>query len=335
MTNESAMPVDPRKLELVRELGHDRPLTACHWEPGSRFLYCGAEDNLVHRWELASGTRTAMAAHDSWVRAFASSPNGEFLYTGGYDGRLITWSAAAENPVPLRAIEAHDGWIRALAISGDGRYLASCGNDRQINIWDAASGARLQSLRGHTTHVYQLIYAKDARRIFSCDLRGVVFEWTVESGVGRELVTVKALHEYDTTFRADIGGARCVAARSDGEQIALGGISNVSNAFAGIGEIVVALLNSQSGKIDQVLQAKDKTQGTTWGVAHHPDGFWIGVSGGAGRGWLYFWKGDESHEFHRVELKHDGRGMSLSPDRRQLAVAHADMQLRIYAIGGP
>jgi hypothetical protein len=93
-------------------------------------------------------------------------------------------------------------------------------------------------------------------------------------------------------------------------------------------------VNPQSGQVDLLLQAKDKTQGTTWGVAHHPDGFWIGVSGGVGGGWLYFWKGDDPHEFHRLKLKHDGRGMSLSPDRRQLAVAHADMQLRIYTIGG-
>ena len=39
-------------------------------------------------------------------------------------------------------------------------------------------------------------------------------------------------------------------------------------------------------------------------------------------------------EFFKLKLKHDGRGMSLSPDRTQLVVAHADMYLRTYTLRG-
>ncbi len=322
----------PEKTSLELEHKHSRPLTACHWEPRSRYVFFGAEDNLVHRFEPGTGQAVSLAAHDSWVRGLGSSPDGEVLYSGGYDGRLVFWPAAAEKPEPLRIIEAHQGWIRAVAVSPCGRYLATCGNDRQVKWWDAASGALARECQGHATHVYNVAFSPDSSQLFSCDLKGVVNAWNLEAGPPRTLVTVEKLHSYDTTFRADIGGARCVALRSDGGQLALGGIINVSNAFAGVGEIAVALVNLAAGKLDLLLESKDKTKGTTWGVAHHPAGYWIGLSGGGGGGWLHFWNGASNHELFRFKLKNDGRGMSISPDRTRLAVAHADMHLRLYTL---
>jgi hypothetical protein len=49
------------------------------------------------------------------------------------------------------------------------------------------------------------------------------------------------LHKYDSTFMADIGGARGMTFKSDGSVLALSGITNVANAFAGIGKPGVVL----------------------------------------------------------------------------------------------
>ncbi len=324
--------VDPQQTKLLQEYKLDRPLTACQWDPLSRFIFCGAEDNLVHRIDPASGQTVSLTAHDSWVRAFGCSPDGATLYSGGYDGRLIYWPAAAEKPEPSRIIDGHQGWIRAIAVSSDGQHVATCGNDRMVKVWDAAAGTLVREFPGHGSHVYNLIYSLDSRWLYSCDLMGIVIAWSLDSVMPKTLVTVEQLHGYDTTFRADIGGARSIAIRGDSGQCALGGITKVSNAFAGVGEITVALINPADGKLDLVLQSKDKTIGTTWGLAWHPDGFWVGLSGGVGGGWLYFWKGDSAEEFFRLKLKNDGRGMSLSPDGNQLAVAHADNHLRTYSL---
>jgi WD40 repeat protein len=326
-------PTDPQQTKLLKEHKFDRPLTACHWDPLSRFIFCGAEDFLVHRVDLAGDQRISLSAHDSWVRAFGSSADGETLYTAGYDGRLIFWPAAADQPQPLRVIEAHRGWIRAIAVSPDGKSLATCGNDLLVKVWDTASGSLLREFPGHAAHVYNLIYSQDSRWLFSCDLKGVVNAWSLATDASRNLLTVTQLHGYDTTFRADIGGARSIALRGDGSRIALGGITKVSNAFAGVGEIIVAIVNPADGKLDRVLQSKDKTTGTLWGLAWHTDGFWVGVCGGGGGGWLYFWKGDADEEFFRLKLRNDGRGMSLSADGKHIAVAHADSHLRTYQLG--
>jgi WD40 repeat protein len=370
--SESEGTVPPLNAEVTVEYQHSRPLTSCHWEPRSRFIFFGAEDNLVHRFELATGTVVSLSLHDSWVRSFASSPDGQVLYSGGYDGRLVHWPAAEEVPAPVRVIEGHEGWIRAVASSPCGRWIATCGNDRLVKLWDAADGGLVQEFSGHQWHVYNVIFLPDSQHILSCDLKGVVRRNDVQSGESSEVATVEQLHGYDTTFRADIGGARGIAVHPSGNLVALGGITNVSNAFAGVGEIAVALVDPTTGAIERILESQEKTRGTIWGVAYHPSGYWLGVSGGGG-GWLHAWShqvpadengdgeneegGEESqdapsttasspeasdesgdvgtsvviqHEAARVKLPQDGRGMSLSPDARQLAVAHADRYLRIY-----
>ncbi|MDP6445354.1 MAG: hypothetical protein QGG36_06370 [Pirellulaceae bacterium] len=327
-----AAKVDPSKASLLQEYKHNRPLTSCHWDPAARFVFFGAEDNLVHRYDLKSNQAAPLAGHDSWVRAFGSSPNGKVLYTGGYDGRIIFWPADVEKPSPAKTFSAHDGWVRALAVSHDGQRIASCGNDRLVKLWNAADGALVREFKGHENHVYNVAFSNDSTELISCDLKGVVRRWNTDGDTTREPLTIKSLHGYDTTFRADVGGARGIAVHSGGGQLALSGITNVTNAFAGVGEVVVALVDLAGHKAGRVLQTKDKIKGAAWGVAHHPDGFWIGLSGGGGGGWLCFWKGDEDHEFFKLKLKNDGRGLSVAPDQRQLAVAHADMHLRTYAL---
>lgn len=333
MSETSKLKITPEKARLVLEHEHHRPLIACHWDRSGRYIFFGAEDHLVHRFEVASGAVASLSAHDSWVRALDSSPDGELLCSGGYDGRLVWWPAAADKPEPIRVVEAHKGWIRALAVSPDGLHVATCGNDLLVNLWDAAEGKKIHSFSGHSSHVYHLGFAPDGESLVSCDLHGTVKAWNVKSGgLQRELSTAKALHHYDKKFLADIGGARCIAFRSDGKQLALGGITNVTNAFAGVGEVAIVVMDVESGEVAIQLQTKAKIRGTAWGVAHHDEGFWIGVTGGGGGGWLCSWKGDVAEEASSIKLKSDGRGMSVSPDGTQVAVAHADKRLRIYAL---
>lgn len=337
MNHASDKKIEPEKTHLALEHKHDRPLTACHWDRSGRHVFFGAEDHLVHRFTLADQSVTSMAApaHNSWVRALGTSPDGEVLYSGGYDGRLVWWPAAAQDPKPIRVVDAHRGWIRALAVAPGGDHFATCGNDHLVKLWDAAEGELVHQFSGHESHVYNVAFTPDGGSLVSCDLHGVVKAWDVNAGgLHRDVAAAESLHHYDETFRADIGGARSIAFRGDGKQLALGGITNVTNAFAGIGEVAVVLLEMSSGEVARQLETEDKVRGTAWGVAHHPDGFWIGLSGGGGGGWLYLWKGDAEHEFFKLKLKNDGRDMSLSADHAQVAVAHADAHLRIYSLHG-
>jgi WD40 repeat protein len=322
--------IDPAQIHAGPEWKHARPLVACRFDPTGKFAFSGAEDNLAVRWNLETGAPTNLAGHDSWVRSFAFLPDGAACYSGGYDGRILHWPATAEAPEPERVIEAHAGWVRALAMNAEGTQLASCGNDNLVKLWNPADGSLIAEFAGHESHVYNVLFTPDGQGLASCDLKGNVKQWDIaERKVIRD-IPVAALHKYDNTFRADIGGARSMAFSRDGKQLALAGITNVSNAFAGIGNPAVVLLNWEEGTPAVQYGSKEKVQGVGWGVAQHEQGFWIGLSGGAAGGLLYFWREAEADEFVKFKLPDSGRDMHLSPDGRRLLVAHTDGMLRTY-----
>jgi WD40 repeat protein len=324
--------IDPAQSHLASQWKHARPLTACRFDPSGKYVFTGAEDNLVTRWELASGTATPMAGHESWVRALAFSLDGETIFTGGYDGRILAWETAAEKPEAFRQVAAHDGWVRALTVDPAGKQLASCGNDRLVKVWNASDGTLLHELAGHESHVYNVAFHPSDGSLVSCDLKGNLRQWDLASGkLSRELAAA-ALYKYDTQFRADVGGARSMSFARDGQHLAVGGITNVSNAFAGVGHPAVLLLNWETGAVAVQYEAKEKVNGVAWGIRQHVDGFWIGLGGGGGGGWLYFWRDAAANEFFKFKLPDTGRDLDLHCDGTHVAVAHADGHLRLYAL---
>src|SRR5947209_12635432 len=103
--------VDPARTRMVQELRHNSPLLGCRFDPTGRFVFAGAQDNTVQRWELATGRRVSLVGHRSWIRSLAFLRNSRTLVSGGYDGRLIFWPVDAETPTPARTIDAHHGWV--------------------------------------------------------------------------------------------------------------------------------------------------------------------------------------------------------------------------------
>lgn len=325
------MKADPKLTKVASTWKHNRPLIACRFDPTGQFVFSGAQDYTVQRWD-AAGKMTSLAGHESWVRAFGFSPDGQTLYSGGYDGRWITWPAAAENPAPVRTIEAHQGWIRALAVSPDGQRVATCGNDNHVRLWNAADGKLVYEWPGHESHVYNVAFHPSGEFLVSCDLKGNLKQWDTASGKFARDLTAATLHKYDTTFRADIGGARSLAFSCDGKLLAAGGITEVTNAFAGIGRPVVVVVDWETGKPKVQYTEKEATNGVAWGIAQHADGFWVGLSGGRQVSLLCFWKDEAPHEFFKFKLADVGHDMSLHPDGSRLAIAHADGNLRVYTL---
>ncbi len=319
--------IDPTQARQAQEFKHTSPLVSCRFDPSGRFVFAGAQDNTVQRWELATGKRAEFAGHKSWVRALAFHSEQKLLYSGDYQGRILVWRADADGPDAPRPIDAHRGWVRALAVSPDGRLLASCGNDNLVKLW-TAGGEPVRELSGYDCHVYNVAFHPGGDAFVSADLKGVVKHWDVTKGTALRDLDAKALYKYDPTFRADIGGARGMAFRADGKRLACAGITEVTNAFAGIGKPLVIVFDWETGKPLE-LKPKEAFQGAAWGVAFHPAGFVVAVGGGNG-GALWFWKSEEALAFHTLKLPNNARDMALSPDGRSVAVAFFDNALRVY-----
>jgi WD40 repeat protein len=324
--------VDPAQTRLVLELKHTSPLLGCRFSPCGRFVFAGAQDNTVQRWQLDGGKKTPLVAHKSWVRALAFAAKEKLLFSADYSGKLLAWPIEAETPAAVRTVEAHKGFARALAVSPDGKLLASCGNDHLVRLWNVADGALVKELAGHSCHVYNVAFHPKQPLLVSGDLKGTLKVWDLARGtVDREL-DAKVLHKYDATFEADHGGIRAMAFSADGSLLACAGITDVTNAFAGIGKPAVVLFDWASGKQKFLLRPRENFQGTMWGVVQFPTGLIAACAGGNG-GTLWYWKPDAAADVFAFKLPTNARDLDLHPDGRRLAVAFADGAVRIYDAG--
>lgn len=324
--------VNPEQTRVEREFKSGSPLLSCRCDPTGRYAFAGNELCAVVRFDLESGDQTTLDGHESWVRGMAFSPDGATLYAADFAGRLVWWPVNSEKPEPIRTIEAHQGFNRAVAVSPDGETLATVGNDLFVRLWSASDGSPLGEFAGHESHIYNVLFHPDGNSLVTADLKGVVKHWDLSTGECVRDLDAKKNYIYDKGFRADIGGARSMAFNVDGSQLACGGVTNVTNAFAGVGNAAAVLLNWESGEEIQFHKDKDNLRGVLWGVAFHPGGFLIGAAGGGAGGFLYFWRSEEAQPFFRFKLPNTGRDMDLHPGRSKLAVAHYDSHLRVYSL---
>lgn len=329
-------------------------------------MFFAAEDYAV--WGLEwQGERKVKFDTQAWVRGIALVDDGKVLLTGGYDGRLVWWPTDSDEPKPLHVVEAHEGWIRAIAVSPDGRLLASVGNDRSIRLWNVADGTAVGEIAGidpgdipiaelekdkpkkedkkdgdkpvdesvevaeplgHRTDIYNVLFHPNGQSLVTGDLMGQLIEWKLETRDPVRRWTADSLSKYDKGFRAQIGGFRSMTFNADGSKLFAGGITNVTNAFAGVGEPSVVEFNWADNKQATEYLSKPKLQGVAWGVAQHDDGTLIAAHGGS-NGNLVFWTPGQADAAHQFKLPQNGRDLDLHSDGRHLAVAGSNGNLWI------
>ncbi|MFO0929188.1 MAG: hypothetical protein U0736_19555 [Gemmataceae bacterium] len=326
-------PIDPTKAVLSATLKHTAPLLGCRFDPTGDHVFAGGQDNAVVRWKVAGGKPTVFAGHKSWVRGLAFAAKERLVLSADYAGRVIAWPADAAAPAPRWQVDAHQGWVRALAVSPDGQTLASCGNDGLVRLWSLPDGKPVRTLSGHDCHVYNVLFHPDGRSLVSADLKGKLKHWDVARGAVIRDLDAAVLHKYDATFAADIGGVRGMAFDPAGKLLACAGITNVSNAFAGVGNPLVVLFDWDAGKLRLQLKPKAAFQGTAWGVAFHPQGFILAAGGGNG-GALWAWRPTDATAFHTLAVPTNARDLALHPAGRLAAVACADGAVRLVDLTG-
>jgi len=347
-------PIDAAKTHQVAEFKHEKPLTTCRIDPTGRFVFAGAEDLNVYRWDLESGEKVKLAGHESWVRSMDFSQDGKWLYTAGWDGQLRWWETGVDSPSSARTIQAHQGFARWVQASPCGTMLVTCGNDKLVRIWDAESGEKLAEMAGHLRHPYAVVFHPQVGQLVSQDLMGDVRIWDVPATAQVATIDASVMTGYDNKFAADMGGARDMQFDPQGSTLATAGITNVVNSFAGVQDPIIALVDWTSKTITHHLIPAESATGIAWGVRFHPGGFIVGaVAQQNGRGMLLFWRPNaaapelseqneaqqkplEVKPFHTLALDKCARGLDLTPDARRLAIPQSDGYVRVYEMAeGP
>ncbi|MDA1052303.1 MAG: WD40 repeat domain-containing protein [Planctomycetota bacterium] len=319
--------VDPQQTHITQQWKYDSPLIACRFDPQARYVFSSAQDNSVQRWELSSGNKVVMKAHDSWVRSIAFASDGEQVITGGADD-LMWWPVAAAAPEPIRRVEAHDGWIRTMSTSPDGKLLATGANDRLVKLWNTQDGTLVRELPGHEKDVYSTLFHPSGEFLLSGDLAGQVHQWEVATGKLVRKFDATQLHTYNEGQGVDFGGVRTLALSPDMKHLACGGLHKATNPLGAVNEPLVLVYEWESQKLVQSHVAEG-LKGVAWRVIFHPGEFLCGATGGSSGGFLLFWKTAEPKDFHRLKMPHQVRDLDMHPDGMQLATTHYDSHLRI------
>lgn len=325
----SPAPIDPTKVRMVQELKHTSALFGCRIDPTGEFVFAGAQNNSLVRWNLASGQKTEFLGHKSWLRGIAFAAKEKLVFSADYQGKLLAWPIAAEQPAPLIEITAHTGWARALAVSPDGKLLASCGNDRLVKLWSIPDLKPIGELSGHESHVYNIAFHPTEPLLVSADHKGILKVWDLAKRSTERELDAKLLFRFDTLFSGSIGGIRAMSFSDNGQLLACAGITNVTNAFAGVGTAAIVLFDWTTGKQLHLLQNREPFSGTAWGAAFHPAGFLVGVAG-HDNSILSFWKPDAAADFFTLKLTENARDLSLHPDGHRFAIPFSDGAIRVY-----
>jgi WD40 repeat protein len=321
---------DPKQAYVVSQWPYDRPLNVCRFDPGGRFVFCGAEDANVQRFKLPDGARTSFTGgHETWVQSLGFSKDGAQVVSGGCDGKLTWWETTAEKPKPVRSIDAHKGWIRSIDVSPDGTLIATGGNDNMVRLWNISDGKLVRELPGHERNVYSVLFHPQGQYLLSGDLVGVLKQWELASGKLARTFDAKPLHTYEGGQQVDYGGVRAMALSSDGKWLAAGGLYKASNPLGAVNEPLVLLFNWESQKLEKQQITDGITGGSIFRLRWLGDGSLMGVSGGSTGGFLLFWKPDAEKAYHSFKLPALARDMDLHPDQLQVATAHSDKHVRL------
>lgn len=321
------MDLAPNESHVLHQWKHGRPMIACAYDPQHRFLFSSSEDYTLQRWNLESGEKVSWEAHDSWVRDLAFIDNGQTLVSAGCDDRISLWTTDADKPTAKAEIVAHKGWVRCLDVSPDGQQFASGGNDQLVKLW-SSDGKLIREFQGHDSHVYSVFFHPDGQLLLSGDLSGKVHQWELSSGKLLRTFDGKSLHTYNGGQRVHYGGVRGLALSSDGKLLAACGLHKATNPLGAVNEPLVLLFDWEKG--EQVrAQPADGVRGIGWQIEFLEGDIELCAAGGAGGGFLLFWKTGEEKPFHKLKLPDTARDMSLHPDGIHIATTHYDGHVRV------
>ncbi|MEY3174910.1 MAG: hypothetical protein RLZZ436_2824 [Planctomycetota bacterium] len=303
-------------------------LLCCRVDPAGKFVAAGAIDHTIQRWEIATGQRVTLAAHENWVRMLSFSPDGSTLHSGGYDGRWIAWDIHAETPQPRQIIQAHQGWLRGLAVSHDGLRVVTCGNDRLVKVWSTTDQQVISTLTGHPHIPYCVQFVPGSYEVVSGDIVGNIFHWNADHGGPARKFDASEIHS-NVGDLAPFGGIISLTFSPCGKRITASGLHKVSNAPAGNRRAVAVSFDWATGeKLPKQECLRKDLDATMWRAVYHPGGTLIGIAEKE----IGFWNPGEEDVFHLVPTPEHIFDCDLHPNQIDLYTAHFDGHLRAFRL---
>ena len=178
---------EPASGQVIRVLtGHEAVIERVAFSPDSKTLVSGSRDGVIRLWpledEAAQPVKLTTLSSDMHL---AVSPDGRFLAAGGGEGPVNLWRWSRwDSSIQISAIDS--GSLSAIAFSPDGSTLACAWNQvnppQRIHLFSTADGTPQQTLQGHTSAVYSLVFSPDSKHLASSGKNDLTRLWDLDAG---------------------------------------------------------------------------------------------------------------------------------------------------------
>ncbi|KAJ3435250.1 wd repeat-containing protein pop1 [Anaeramoeba flamelloides] len=163
-------------------LKHDFPISALASHPTGRIVISGSQSGELIFWDVQSGTVTKSIpkAHSGSIRSISIAESDQKAISVSNDGDIKIWDC--QNYTLLTTLQSqHLSFINSVDINETSQYFVTCSDDETIQVWSTFSNQLLHSLGGHNCAI-NCIRIKFNQIIVSCDERGFIVLWKLESG---------------------------------------------------------------------------------------------------------------------------------------------------------
>jgi len=308
------MNINPFRSKLTAEYKHESPLLSCAFDPSGRLLFAGGRDRGLVIVNVASGKKSVLAGHESWIGVIARA-GGNLVLTGDHAGGLIAWDCSANEPRQRWSIEAHPGAIYGLSASADGKMLATADRHGAVRIWQTNDGTRLHELPRIEYPVYGVAWHPDGQRIITADRQPQkprIKVWDVASGKERLAIDLPELSGYRRVEDIEWGGIRGIAVSLDGQQVVACGRNGYD------GPACALLFDVNTGNLQRKLASTLK--GFYYSVKFHPQGFLMTAGGDVARGEFRTWNPLKDVSLADVATPGPCTSLDIHPDGKRFAV---------------
>ncbi len=185
---------DPQTRDLKMEL--QRPSEVKKWAlislafSADGKVLAGAFWKTICLWNTQTGEHIqTLEGHENNVDSLTFSVDGGTLISGSSDGNVRFWDTRTGNEQHKLDITTEDGVYYKVALSPDGSLFAAADNSGTIGLFRTKTGARIQTLEGHSRYVLSLTFSADMRTIASGSADGSLRIWDVASGETTHILT--------------------------------------------------------------------------------------------------------------------------------------------------
>jgi WD40 repeat protein len=340
----------PSRLNRYTLHTFDSPVWTLVFSPDSRYFVTG-NDYTIKLWSSRTGacSRSLLSqAHP--VRCLAFNGDSSKLLTGHDDARLRLWqlngaSAFASCP---RNLDSHNGSIRAVTVSEDSQWFASSAEDHTIRLWHGDSGQCQQVFGNLQLPPALMAFSPDNRWLVSAGEDALMVLWDLNTGR-------PAYH-----FEGHDAAISSLAFTPDGQYLLSGSRDCTIRLWEVSTGNCLSILAGHQGQVHSLAISPDSTvlasashDGTirwwdlaTWGELgrwHHPEGHWLhrvmldpnseilAISSNFSN--LEVWAAKHNQCRHLlVGHTHDIWQVFVSPDRRYIATASQDDEIRVWQL---